>query len=121
MEEIEVVADTPANRLIYAINCYISTGDHIGEAVVLRKDSPCTIIVPVDLSDGQDAADFSALRSRIDELSRVSIEKEGEEAGFTFYLVHADDPDEAAVQLASEPGEKGWGSPRPLVEKAMRQ
>lgn len=121
MSDIEVLADTPANRLIYAINCYVSTGDRIGEAVVLSKTAPCTIVVPVDLSDQQDAADFKALRSRTAELDRVSIEKEGEEQGFTFYLLHADDPDTAAVQLASEPGEKGWGSPRPLVEEQMSQ
>jgi len=117
MPDIQMLADEPANRFIFAVNHYVSTGDQIGEAVVLSKENPCTIVVPVDLGNEQDASDFAALRSRVDELDRVSIEKEGEEQGFTFYLVHAHDADDAAVQLASKPGEKGWGSPRPLVQR----
>jgi len=117
MTDIQVLADEPANRLIFAINMYVSTGDHIGEAVVLSKDDPCTIVVPVDMNDEQDAADFAALQSRARELDRVSIEKQGKEDRFTFYLLHADGADKAAVKLASEPGDEGWGSPRPLVQK----
>ena len=120
MPDIQMLADEPANRLIFAINMYVSTGDQIGEAVVLSKDDPCTIVVPVDLSDERDASDFAALRSRVDELDRVSVEKEGEEQGFTFYLLHAHDADEAATQLALQPGEKGWGSTRFLVQKYAR-
>jgi hypothetical protein len=120
MPDIQVLADEPANRLIFAINCYVSTGDQIGEGVVLSKDDPCTIVVPVDLSDERDASDFASLRSRVDEVDRVSIEKQGEEQGFTFYLLHAGDADEAAVRLASEPGDKGWGSTRPLVQQYAR-
>jgi len=120
MPDIQVLTDEPANRLIYAINMYVSTGDRIGEGVVLSEDDPCTIVVPVDFSNKQDAYDFAALRSRVDDLGRVSIEKESEDQDFTFYLLHAHDADEAAADLASEPGEKGWGSPRPLVLKQIR-
>jgi len=117
MPKIQVLADEPANRLIFAINCYVSTGDQIGEAVVLSKNDPCTIVVPVDPESEQDREDFLCLRSRVNELDRVSIEKEGEEQGFTFYLLYARDADEAAAQLAFESGEKGWGSTRPLVQQ----
>lgn len=120
MPDIQVLANEPANRLIYAINMYVSTGDRIGEGIVLSKDDPCTIVVPVDPDSEQDWSDFLSLRARVDELDGVSIEKQGEEQGFTFYLLHADDADEAAADLASEPGEKGWGSPRPLVLKQIR-
>jgi len=120
MPDIQVLANEPANRLIYAINMYVSTGDRVGEGVVLSEEDPCTIVIPVDLDDEQDASDFAALRSRVDDLGHVSIEKEGKEQDFTFFLLHADDADEAAAKLASEPGEKGWGSPRPLVMKQIR-
>jgi hypothetical protein len=120
MPDIQVLADEPANELIFAINCYVSTGDRIGEAVVLSKDNPCTIVVPVDPESEKDWNDFLSLRARVDELDGVWIEKQGEEQDFAFYLLHADDADDAAVKLASEPGEKGWGSPRSLVEKFVR-
>jgi len=53
MPDIQLLTDEPANKLIFGINCYVSTED-------------------------------------------------------------------AAVKLASEPGEKGWGSTRSLVQKCIQ-
>lgn len=126
---------SPINRLFFAINHYVSTGDHIGEGVVLpepgtphRDDEPypedrLRFLIPVRTASDQDLDDFASFRSRFEELQdtfTTRLEASGSEGAFGLwsFAIAYRQADALAKALRRRPGPKGWGSPKATIDQA---
>lgn len=67
--DIKPQIGTPTNRLFWAINHYVSTGDHIGEGVAQEVGGKLLFLIPVRVAAEQDQRDLAAFRARFDELA----------------------------------------------------
>lgn len=122
-KKITPLTGTPINRLFFAINHYVSTGDHFGEGMA-APSAPgwVTILIPVNVSLQQDQADFEAFRSRFDELAAefgLTMAWHGEEGGFELWSfdVREQDADRLATALRERPGKAGWGSGKAVIDR----
>lgn len=121
---ISSVEGTPENRLIFAINHYVSTGDHFGEGIFFEKGNQTVFALPVNAKNPTDLDDFQKFKSAIDALSLDSVElvvAESTGAGSRF-LMHELHVDSEAIpsladQLMDSPGPEGWGSPKAIIDE----
>lgn len=118
---------TPVNRLFFALNHYISTGDHVGEGIALDSAVPGVTIfaVPVNRHMEQDREDWRRLLARLKEIEAdeslnlpVRITEEGQQGLFDLYLLHVPTPtlDELSRVLREKPGPLGWGSMKATID-----
>ena len=113
---------TPVNRLFFAINHFVSTGNHIGEGIALPVGSKIRMLIPVNTVMTQDLQDFAAFRSRFLELApRFALTLTGPENNGLFDIYYFDiEPgrmDELAQELRKKPGPKGWGSSKKVIDQ----
>lgn len=114
----------PLNRLLFAINHYVSTGDHVGEGIALptgREGDPSReqlVMIPVNTKMEQDREDFAAFGARLNELG-WELEKMGRDGIFEFYAlrIREDEMDALAEKLRERPGQEGWGSMKETIDK----
>lgn len=115
----------PLNRLFFAINCYISTGDHIGEGFATDAGlGKFMILIPVNPKLPPDLKDFAAFRSRFQEIAgrfHTTLEYQGLSAGMEIYsfVLAENRVDEMAKVLRECPGPLGWGSQKPRVDAML--
>jgi hypothetical protein len=114
--------DTPLNRLFFALNYYISTGDRIGEGVALPAGQQggselVKLLIPVNTRMEQDQQDFAALRARLDQLG-CELDDLGRQGVMHLHglTVARDEMDALAQKLRAEPGPKGWGSVKETID-----
>jgi hypothetical protein len=127
------LANSPLNRLFFAINHYISTGDAIGEGVALvegmqkSSDEPAAnanavILLAVNSKDQTDTADFEKFVSRFSQLqarfstSLKNLGKANEFWQYSFSIAYGQ-CDDLAQALIEQPGSLGWGSMKSMLEK----
>lgn len=121
--DIKLFRKKPLNRLFFAINHYISTGDHIGEGIAMPAGSGnVKIIVPVNRYIQADRDDIEKLRSKFEEIGdkfHVYLEKIGEDGRFDYWSfnVHESRMDDLARELRRAPGPAGWGSCKTIIDE----
>lgn len=119
---------TPLNRLFFAINHYVSTGDHFGEGIGVPESDPAfglvRVLIPVNRHMAQDQADFRCLQSKFDELAAagefpVRLEHMGTEGLFDYwsFVVPTFRMDALADELRRAPGPAGWGSGKAIIDQ----
>lgn len=119
--DITPLIDQPLNRLFFAINHYISTGDHFGEGIAVPEGGRVRVLIPVNVNLPQDGEDLRAFRSRFEELQsayETALGYMGEEEGFEFwsFLIREDQADALARDLRASPGSLGWGSGKAIID-----
>lgn len=123
---IQYCVGTPLNRLILAINHYISTGDLIGSgpATPEGRDRIAPWIT-VNRSLEEDKANFACFRSRFEELAAEFdtelrfLDRHGPFDFWTFSIKIAQ-VDRLAKELRKRPGALGWGTTKTQVEAFER-
>lgn len=113
---------SPINRLFFAINHYVSTGDHVGEGLGVPEGAYVRVLLPVNSAMAQDVSDFEAFRARFDELApRFGLTLEGPERSGVYHIysfrIHERDMDALARALRERPGPSGWGSMKAVIDK----
>ena len=120
-KKVTPMVDSPLNRLVFAINHYVSTGDHIGVAIAAKYGERIGVTIPVRKNAPQDVADFEAFRSRFEELAPVhgaSLGWIGEHEGVEAWLVliGMEQMEAFAAELRERPGPLGWGSGKATID-----
>ena len=117
---------TALNRLILAINCYVSTGDLIGMGVAIPEGPDRTVVlIPVNRTLALDEADFSCFRSRFEELAGQFgtelrfLDRHGPFDHWMFSIRNGH-VDALARELRKRPGRLGWGTMKEQVEAFER-
>lgn len=113
---------TPLNRLILAINHYISTGDLIGAGTAMQEGRDrMAVLILVNRTLEEDRSNFARFRSRFDELAgefRTELRFLHRRGPFDYWtfsipIAHAD---RLAKELRKRPGALGWGTTKEQVE-----
>ena len=110
----------PINDLFYAVNFYISTGDHIGEGKAGEtEDGQLLVIIPLSKTNAEDQADADRLQQRVTEIQSsgavgVTLERHKDTGAFDYLLLKlaAGDARPLARELVRQRGGKGWGTPK---------
>lgn len=134
MQPITALRDTPVNRLFFAINHYVSTGDHLGEGISVAEgpQAPAAplpnpndrlrIMLLVNSTDPIDRNDYQKFTSRFNELADsfgTELKTNGHQEQFfvySFSLAYGQ-CDALAQALTERPGPLGWGSMKGLIER----
>lgn len=119
------ITGTPLNRLFFAINHYVSTGDHIGEGIAYElSPQRRRLVIPVNPRNRVDVEDKQALRARMKELYGIAparfLGPLSQRSGiFELYYMDIDlgDMDRMADLLMEKPGPKGWGSMKKTIDQ----
>lgn len=111
----------PTTRLFWAINHYVSTGDHIGEGVARKQGHRWVLTIIVFPDKKQDRDDMEAFRSRMGMKglppNRLDFcGRHGAAEMWTLTVADAD-VDALADALVSEPGPMGWGSGKAVIDR----
>ena len=117
----------PINDLIYAVNFYISTGDHIGEGNAAEmEDGQLLIIIPLSKTNADDQADADRLEQRVTEIQSsgavaVTLERHADTGAFDYLLMKlaVKDARPVARELVRQMGGEGWGTPKRDIDKHM--
>ena len=117
----------PINDLFYAVNFYISTGDHIGEGKAGEtEDGQLLVIIPLSKTNAEDQADADRLEQRVTEIQNsgaveVVLERHKDAGAFDYLLlkVAAEDARPLARELVRQEGGKGWGTPKRDIDKHL--
>lgn len=134
MQNVTFFSDKPLNRLYFAINHYVSTGDHIGEGVSMPEgpqrhptgephpDDKIRIVILVNSTNPTDIADFEKFQSRFSQIAprfKTQLMHAGKQQHFLVkeFVIRYGQADELARALTEEPGPLGWGSMKDLIEK----
>ena len=82
-----VNTEGPINDLFYAINHYISTGDHLGAGTALEtEDGGLLVVIPVNKANPDDLADADKFEQKIAELhNALSPEKKAVSNGVDLF------------------------------------
>lgn len=117
MSKIKAVSKTSINKLFWAINHYVSTGDHISEGVSEDLGDSILVLLPVNPDLPVDMQDFERFRARLDELGE-KIDGPFESVGFLLYTwqVAKSDTNKFARLLTEKPGPLGWGSMKETID-----
>lgn len=124
---IPASVDTPFHRLILAVNCFITTGDHIGEGVICPDgDGRVHVTIPVHRDMPLDQSDLERLRERVQDLADqfgCELCLIGGDARFERWALFLPEGrmESFARELRRVPGRLGWGSPKPYVDEYERQ
>lgn len=119
--DVQPAIGEPINKLFWAVNHYVSTGDHIGEGVAYRQGSMWLLTIPVSTVNQQDQQDMAALRSRLERITTPTVKlgylgEMGNMEGWQLTVADADIP--ALIEaLTKEPGPLGWGSGKTVIDK----
>ena len=124
MKNIQAVdQNTPAGRAVFALNYYISTGDHVGEGVAYIKEKSTVLLVAHRPREWEDKDNWERLLARIRELENekfpcVAIH-EGGDGEFTFWGIRVltSELDNFAAKIKEKPGPRGWGSMYTFLER----
>lgn len=119
--DVKPMLDTPLNRLFFAINHYVTTGDHIGEGIATGDEKRMRVTIPVRTDSKDDQANFAAFRSRFEELAdkyRLVLGYLGEHRNFEGWTFEIDVErmDALAVDLRERPGPLGWGTGKTVID-----
>lgn len=120
--KITLQANTPLNRLIFAINHYVSTGDRIGEGIMTPEGAGrVCVTIPVNRQLQEDQSDFACFKSRFEQLAsryHIRLEPMGRDGKFDFWAfrIAEADIDRLADALLEHPGPMGWGSLKELID-----
>ncbi len=117
----------PINDLIYAVNFYISTGDHIGEGNAAEvDDGQLLVIIPLSKTNADDQADANCLQQRVSEIQgsgavAVTLERHADTGAFDYLLLKlaVSDARPLARELVRQMGGKGWGTPKRDIDKGL--
>ena len=117
----------PINDLFYAVNFYISTGDHIGEGKAGEtEDGHLLVIIPLSKTNAEDQADADRLEQRVMEIQSsgsvaVTLERHKDTGAFDYLLMKlaAKDARSLACELVRQMGGKGWGTPKREIDKHL--
>lgn len=119
--DIKPLTGGPINRLFWAINHYVSTGDHIGEGVATQRDGAWVLCILVYYKKEQDCRDIAALRSRLSDsgLPRHELAYGGKMGEVEIWNLIVADVDvlPLADALVSAPGALGWGSGKAVIDR----
>lgn len=123
--KIDPKFNDPINRLMLAINHYISTGDNIGEGIATPDGDKVRVLIAVNKVMQQDKEDFQAFKAKFKEIKgrfKLTLNDHGSQGLFHMYsfLIEESQIDNLAVALTESPGPKGWGSLKPLIDKHFR-
>ena len=128
--EIQALQSGPINRLFFAINHYVSTGEHLGQGVALEGDDPGTLLlqIPYDPDNPTHAEDFERFRARLEEITQEEgLRGELREMGWAgkirvaVVLVRKEELTPLADGLMEKPSDLGWGSGKAAIDQARRR
>ena len=131
--ELKIVTDTIYNQLIVAVNQYISTGDLVGEGMILPENEGdhLRLVIPWNEKDPIDTNDHSLLSLRVqeirDQLGPFVELKPGEDEwkkdNFSFSILRfrKQDSQKLTDALMAAPSARGWGSGVSQVERFILQ
>lgn len=122
------VESSEISPLFFAINHYVSTGDHFGEGVGAENgQGELVLFVPVRRDSPDDSEGFRRFEARLEQLRKkgltlVRANPEGKDAKFDFYslVVPRWHVEELSQLLTQEPGPLGWGAIKATID-AHRQ
>ena len=122
---IDSTHPSPSAYLVQAINHFVMTGDHFGEATILNaRDGVKMVMLAYNISDKLDVEDFRKFESRLRESvlkTKIDarIKKSHEANGYRTFLLqlHERDMLRLAQELLREAGRAGWGSLQPDIER----
>lgn len=117
----------PINDLFYAINFYVSTGDHIGEGNAGEmEDGRLFVIIPLNNVSADDQADAGKLQQRVSEIQKsravaVTMERHPDNKEFDYLLMELKLADARllAREMVRQMGGKGWGTPKRDIDKHL--
>lgn len=121
MNEIKIGQSNELNGLAIALNHYVSTGDYIAMATAWNTGSLWHIIIPIR-DEAEDKENFAKLRSRLEELPALhtlQYLQQYEEFHMWDLCVEEGNIVELGVALMERPGNLGWGSTKPTVDKFL--
>jgi hypothetical protein len=122
MQTISYYWGTAGNRLIFAINHYVLTGEDVGEGVMgALGDGRFMVYIPVEHRSPTRVADFECFRSRFDELAplygtTLEFVGRGGASDEWRFAIRGDQMDALATDLRERPGQSGWGSTKEEAE-----
>ena len=117
----------PLSDLLFAINHYISTGDHLGEgSVVMVPPDQVRIMILVNTTLTDDQEDFRRFAARFAELEAefgIRLEEEGTHhhfIGYSFLISFRQVPT-LIERLLERPSALGWGSLYRTIQQHLKQ
>jgi hypothetical protein len=124
------VENTPINRVFFALNHYISTGDHVGEGIAMEAGDSIIFAILHRPREWEDKDNWERLKARVEELIDerfpVAIQDlgwapgpSGDQQEFRAWgiRVRRSELDAFAGKITEKPGPKGWGSMRTFLER----
>ena len=118
---MHLLTDSSANKLVLAINHFLSIGDHVGEGIGLETDGKLMILIPVNTLMSQDREDFNSFLARFNQIKEefsIELEPQGQHGIMETYSLTIEKSLISAVadRLIEEPGPLGWGSTKAKVD-----
>src|SRR6185312_814510 len=115
---ITAQSEGPLNDICFAVNHYISTGDHIGEGVGFETETAWVLNIPVNPNLRDDVEDWEKLKSRLNLLVReggadARLEPAlSSPAALVLYTltIPKDTVRPFCRALMEKPGSRGWGT-----------
>jgi hypothetical protein len=125
--KITPMAGKPLNNLLFAINHYVSTGDHIGEGMAFDEGPDTMVSIPYDPNSPVDTNDFRLLTVRLKEIEaeggpKVTFRDMGIAGKWQLMVmrVRITDVPALAEKLMEKPSAEGWGTCRDAIVGARR-
>lgn len=125
-KNIQYVERSPLNRAFFAINHYVSTGEHLGQGIATEMlPGVFSLAIPVNTAMEEDVADFEAFEAKVAELCAhpdempIRLVSSGKHGTFALYTLIVPAPilDDLARKLREKPGPKGWGSMKATIDQ----
>jgi hypothetical protein len=120
---IHFITNTPMNRVFFAINHYVSAGDHIGEGIAMPvDDNKIRFLIPVNPNLPLDVEDWNKFNSKLQEITFPAFKLENHGKTPPHFIMHTilvaeKDLTAFADALMEKPGKMGWGSPKTLIDR----
>lgn len=117
-----ILIGQPLNDLFFAINHYVSTGDHVGEGVAHEIDRHrVRVLIPVRKACALDQQNFARFRERFDELAEdfctsLSLHPTADPFDIWTFTIESGFIEAMAAALRERPGPRGWGSPKQTID-----
>lgn len=119
--DIQPTIGEPINKLFWAVNHYISTGDHIGEGVARREGDHWLLTLVVNAASSTDLLDMGKLVARLAEIDPplATLTWIGQKGDIHGWALGVADTDITALTeaLTSQQGPEGWGSGKAVIDR----
>ena len=120
---VKLIMNSPINRVTFAINHYVSTGDHIGEGIAIPEGyNKIRFLIPVNQNLPIDIENWTKLLSKLKEIKSPAFLLENHGKTPPHFIVHSILISECdltvfANALMEKPGNMGWGSPKTIIDR----